>query len=254
MLNFPNALQHLKIYWKKLLYCTRMQLFIDWKVETNHWKPDCSIHGSWTPTARHRTGPRHHDENLHEQPYVPDGRPALYISPSRFIQTQYWFHREGEVPPTWSQEQAGGKTENTWHCNTKQDMQLRSSSGLSESAGQRYKTSFNSKQVRKHLPSGGFTGRQCSNEDLSCFCHEGICVGPISLYWVHRASSAELIWLKALLQCRGCPELPGRIHRWCFLCGSSLAVYFADEQKRGRGSYRSIYPGFLNTELRKQVE
>lgn len=49
MLNFPNALQHLKIYWKKLLYCTRMQLFIDWKVATNHWKPDCSIHGSWTP-------------------------------------------------------------------------------------------------------------------------------------------------------------------------------------------------------------
>lgn len=41
----------------------------------------------------------------------------------------------------------------------------------------------------------------------------------------------ELIWLKALLQCRGCPELPGRIHRWCFLCGSSLAVYFADEQE-----------------------
>lgn len=190
MLNFPNALQHLKIYWKKLLYCTRMQLFIDWKVATNHWKPDCSIHGSWTPTARHRTGPRHHDENLHEQPYVPDGRPALYISPSRFIQTQYWFHREGEVSPTWSQEQAGGKTENTWHCNTKQDRQLRSSSGLSESAGQRYKTSFNSKQVRKHLPSGGFTGRQCSSEDLSCFCHEGICAGPISLYWVHRASSA----------------------------------------------------------------
>lgn len=52
----------------------------------------------------------------------------------------------------------------------------------------------------------------------------------------------ELSWLKALLQCRfrdtwGCPELPGRIHRWWFFCGSSLAVYFADD---GKGRKRKL--------------
>lgn len=52
----------------------------------------------------------------------------------------------------------------------------------------------------------------------------------------------ELIWLKALLQCRfrdiwDCPELPGRIHRWCFFWGSSLAVYFADD---GKGRKRKL--------------
>lgn len=148
-----------------------MQLFIDWKVATNHWKPDCSIHGSWTPTAQHRIGPRHEHENPHKQPYVPDGKPALYISPSRFIRSQYWFHSEGEVSPTWSQEQAGGKTENTWHCNAKQDMQLCSSSGLSET-GQRYKTSFNLKQARE---------------------------AP-SLWWIHRHTQTQLIqWRFVLL-------------------------------------------------------
>lgn len=37
---------------------------------------------------------------------------------------------------------------------------------------------------------------------------------------------------------RGCfLQLPGRIHRCCFFCGSSLAVYFADE---GEGRKRTL--------------
>lgn len=201
-----------------------MQLFIDWKVATYHWKPDCSIHGSWTPTAQHRTGPRHQDENLHRQPYIPDGRPALGISPSTFIQAQHWFHYEGEVSPTWSQEQAGGKTENTWHCHTKQDMQLCSSSDLSESMGQRYKTSFNLKQVREARSLWGIHRQTNTTAPMKTCLASAIMIYVWGLSVCTKCTEPavqELIWLKALLQCRfrdiwGCPELPGRIHRWCF--------------------------------------
>lgn len=208
-----------------------MQLFIDWKVATNHWKTDCSIHGSWTPTAQHRTGPRHHDENLHEQPYVPDGRPTLYISPSRFIQTQYWFHHEGEVSPTWSQEEAGGRQRTPGTVT-----QSRTRSSAPALAYLRART-----KGTRHLSTQSRSGStfplvdsQADNAPMK-ICHASamkVYVWGLSVYTESTEPAVqELIWLKALLQCRGCPELPGRIHRWCFFCGSSLAVYFADEQE-----------------------
>lgn len=112
----------------------------------------------------------------------------------------------------------------------------------------------------KHLPSGAFTGRHKPTA-LVKICPASamkVDVWALSVYTKSTEPAVqELIWLKALLQCRfrdiwGCPKLPGSIHRWCFFCGSSLTVYFADD--RERRSYSLIYPGFLNTELHKQVD
>lgn len=67
--------------------------------------------------------------------------------------------------PPGPRNRLGGKTENTWHCDTKQDMQLCLSSGLSESMSQRYKTSFNLKQVRE-APSFWWIHRQAQTQLL----------------------------------------------------------------------------------------
>lgn len=163
---------------------------------------------------------------MHKQPYIPDGRPALFTSPSRFIQTQHWFHCEGEMSPTRSQEQAGGQAENTWNCNTKQDMQLCSSSGPSESMGQRYKTSFNL-WIHRQTQTQLLQWRFVLLPPWRCMCR--VCQFILS---PQSQQCRSWFWLKALLQCRftdiwSCTELPGqdsqvvfylRLFFGCLLC------------------------------------
>lgn len=162
-----------------------MQLFIDWKVAANHWKPDCLIPGSWTPTAQHRIGPRHQDESLHKQPYIPDGSLHLISHHPGLFRPSTDFLVKARCHPPGPRKRLGGgqRTPGT----VTQSRTCSSAPALAYLRAWAKGTRLLSTWSRsgKHLPSGGFTGRHkhnCSNEDLSCSCHEGICMGPGSLF------------------------------------------------------------------------
>lgn len=234
---------------------------MDWKVATSHWKKDCLIHGGWNPTVQSRTGPGHQDENLHEQPYVPDGRHALHISlPSQTLLEDLSRPSTGftvRCHPLSPRKRLWGKTENAWLCNTNQDTWIHSSHGLSESTGEGHRTSFKWKQGRE-VPSlqwihfatqadanatavlkiclvlllswGGGTYQFIrSPESQQCRSWSGwkpFCSVSSETFRTTQ-SLASILHAAALRSCF--LQLPWRTHRCCFFCGSSLAVYFAHE-------------------------
>lgn len=157
----------------------------------------------------------------------------------------------------------GGKAENTWHCNTKQDMQLCSSFGLPESMGQRYQTSFNLKQVRD-APSLWWIHRQTQTQLLQWRF-------VLLLPWRCMCGACQFILSPQSQQCRSWPgqksfcsvdsQTSGAAHS--FLGGFtggilSVALLWLFTLlmmgKGGRENYSFIYPSFLNTELCKQVD
>lgn len=109
-------------------------------------KQDCLIHGGWAPTVQRRIGPGHQDDiSLPSQPLLEGlSRPS----------TDFMVR----CHPLGPGKRLGGgtETENTWHCNTNQDMWIHSSHGLSEST-EKYELLSTGSRAGKCPPSGGFT-------------------------------------------------------------------------------------------------
>lgn len=141
-----------------------------------------------------------------------------------------------------------------WHCNIKQDMQLCSSSDLSESMAKGTRLLSTWSRSGKPVHSGGFTGRQTQLLQWRL---------ALLLPWRYICGACQFVPSAQSQQCRSwagwkpfCSvgsETPGAAQS--FLEGFTGGVFSVAllwlftllmMGKGGRGSYSFIYPGFLN--------